>query len=44
MGHWKQADLMVLSLPYLFLIPFIQFPALDLMGTLSLPDLQEDRS
>lgn len=35
---------MLLSLPYLFLIPFIQFPALDFMGTLSLPDLQEDRS
>lgn len=43
-GHWKQADLMLLSLPYLFLIPFIQVPHLDLTGTLSLPDLQEDRS
>lgn len=43
-GHWRQATLRLLSLPYLFLIPLIQFPALDLTGTLSLPDLQEDRS
>lgn len=44
MGHCKQATLMLLSLPYLFLIPFIQVPVLDLTGTLSLPDLQEDCS
>lgn len=43
-GILKQANLVLLPLPYLFLIPFVQVPALDLPRTLSLPDLQEDGS